>query len=80
MQNIQNEHGVSQMMMEVCAAGAGVTPVASGQTPGSLGLNSAVDGNWIRECTDWNQDCREENRQGLQMSAVNEETKTLVIP
>lgn len=80
MQNIQNKHGVSQMMMEVCAAGAGVAPVVSGQTPGSLGLNSTVDGNWIQECTDWNQDCRKENRQDLQMSAVNEETKTLVIP
>jgi len=52
-------------------------------TPGSPGLDSAVDGNWTQECTDWNldQDCRQDKEQGLlQKPAMDEERKALMIP
>jgi len=67
---------------DLCAVGAGVTPAAARQTSGSLGLDSALDGNWIQECTDWNldQDHRQDKEQGaLQKSAMDEESETLMV-
>lgn len=40
------------MIIESGAAGTGV-PEASGQTPGSLGLDVTVDGNQIQKHTKW---------------------------
>jgi len=65
------------------AIGAGIPLVAVGQTPGSPGLDSEVDGNWNQEGTVWNldQDHKQDNKQGhLQKPTVDEESKTLVIP
>lgn len=44
-QNIQNQHGLSHMIMEFCAAWDAVVLAAAMQTPGSPGPDSAVDGN-----------------------------------
>jgi len=49
----------------------------------SLGLASAADRNWTRECMDrdLDQDCRQNNEQGpLLKPAMEEESETLVIP
>jgi len=51
--------------------------------PGSPGLASTADRNWTQGCTDQNldQECRQNNKQGpLQKAAMDEESKTLVIP
>jgi len=51
--------------------------------PGSPGLDSAADGNWAQEYTDWDldQDRRQKKEQGpLQKQAMDEESETLVIP
>jgi len=56
---------------------------AARKTPGSPGLDSSADGNWIQECTDRNmyQDCRQDREQGpLQKPAIDEEGETLMIP
>lgn len=58
--------------MELCAD-------AAGHAPGSPGLDSAVDENWIHECTGW--DWRQDNRQSsLGMLPMKEENETPVIP
>jgi len=57
--------------------------VAAGQAPASPGLDSPTDGNWTQECTDrsLDQDHRQDNEQSpLQKAAMDEESKTLVIP
>jgi len=51
--------------------------------PGSPGLALAADGNWTQEFTDQDLDQgrRQDNDQGpLQQAAMDEESKTLVIP
>jgi len=51
--------------------------------PESPGLDSAVDGNWIQECTDWNldRDSRQDNEQGLlQKPDMDKEDETVMIP
>jgi len=51
--------------------------------PGSPGLDFAADRDWTQGCTDWNldQDRRQDKKQDpLQKAAMDEESKTLVIP
>ena len=77
-QNVQNPYGVCR----TCGPGAGVGPAAAGQTPGSPGLDSAVDRNCIQESTGQNLDraCRQDKEQGpLQKPAMDEESETLAI-
>jgi len=49
--------------LDLHAVGAGVMPVAAKKTPGSPGLDSAVDGKWTQECRDRNlgRDYRQDN-------------------
>ena len=59
-------------------------PISSYQAaPGSPKLDSTVGRNWTQECTDQNldRDRRQDREQGLlQKAAMDEESKTLVIP
>jgi len=51
--------------------------------PGSHGPDFPADGNWIQQCMDryLDRDRRQDREQGpLQQPAVDEESKTLVIP
>jgi len=64
------------------ATSAGVLPAAARQAPGSTGLDSAIDGNWIQECTDrsLDQGCRQDNIKVLfRNQTQTKKSKTLVI-
>jgi len=63
--------------------GADIAPAAAEHTPRTPGLDSAVEDNWIQEFMDQNLDqdhSQNKEQVPLQKLAVNEESKTLVIP
>jgi len=74
-QNIQNRYCVSWSWV------LGSHQRLPGQ--GSLGLDSAVDGNWSQECMDRNLDqgCKQNGELGpLQKAAMDEESEIVAIP
>lgn len=59
--------------------GRGADADGAGQVPGSPGLHSVADLNWIQEYMDW--DWRQENMQSPSgMLSMKEEMKFLMVP
>lgn len=68
------------MIMELWARVDGIVPGAAEQTQESPGLDFAIDGNWIQECTDQNRSQNNNRQSPLQMPTMKEESETLLIP
>jgi len=81
--NINNKRNNTILSFPELVAGHWHCASSCQAAPGNPGLDLAVNRNWTQECTDHNldQDRRQDSEHGpLQKQAMDEETKTLMIP